>query len=418
MYASRAKSTRFKAVVERTRRLLLNSAAGPNGIRALSRSLGIAVDSGGALLGREKFVEALNSTGVHLDDGDVEAVMYALDRNGDGTLDPVDFIAALRRDLTPLKRTWIIRVWYLFSENRDGAVQIDELLGVFNASGHPAVVCGERTEAEVREEFQATFNTTTNPEGVITRQEFEQYYSCVAGTCPDDASFVTLMQGVWPVAADAPDERPVQLAMEQNSANTTFKATLTAAEKSDVNKRRQHVADMDKLIRDVHRPAVMSDPLAVRQLSLSLREVDTDGAFFLSRDTFLAALWKQRLYVTNPQDLLAVLDTKGDGSVDYLLYMMMLLPPLPSARLMMLERLWDLFPKDTSGGIDVLELHKRFQAKDGEEKNAFLGAWDVRRAIQRRVTMEELIEWYTPASLATQLDNEFDTLLKRQWGLV
>ncbi|RNF18736.1 uncharacterized protein Tco025E_04478 [Trypanosoma conorhini] len=418
LYASKAKSTRFKAVVERARRLLLAGASGANAIRVLSRSLGIAVDAGGKLVEKATFVECLEQSGVPLDEKDVEAVMSVLDRKGDGTLDPVDFIAALRRDLTPVKSAWITRVWYQFKQNADGTIRIDDLVNAFNAAGDPAVVRGERSEEEVREEFQATFNTTTNPEGVLTRQEFEEYYSCVAGSCLDDASFLTLVRGVWPALAGNAGG-PIEVASnKENICGATFTASQTALEKGDVNRVRQNAADLDALIRTKHRPAVMAKPLAARQLSLHLREKDAERTFFLTSGAFTEALWQQRLYIPRPDELLPVLDTKGEGSVDYLLYLTLLLPPLPPARRMMLERLWELFPKDTCGTIDALELHRRFQAKDGEEKNAFLSAWDVRRAIRRRLTLEELVEWYVPISDKIQLDNDFAVLLERQWGLV
>ncbi|RNF00379.1 hypothetical protein TraAM80_07637 [Trypanosoma rangeli] len=416
--AFKAKSTRFKAVVERVRRLLHTGASGANGIRALSRSLGIAVDAGGNLVDKATFVECLKQNGVALDENDVEAVMSVLDRNGDGTLDPVDFIAALRRDLTPVKSAWVARVWYTFRQNADGTICIEDLVNAFNAAGHPAVVRGERSEEKVREEFQLTFNTTTNPEGVLSRQEFEQYYSCVAGSCLDDASFLTLVRGVWPALADDAARNIELISNKENQCNSTFIASQSALQKSTVNKLRQNAADLDTLIRTLHRPAVMDLPLAVRLLSLSLRGRDVEGTFFLTRGAFTEALWQQRLYISRPDELLPVLDTKGDGSVDYLLYLTMLLPSLPPARRMMLERLWELFLKDTCGAVDVLELHRQFQAKDGEEKNAFLSAWDVRRAIRRRLTLEELVEWYVPMSYKIQLDNDFGAMLKRQWNLM
>ncbi|PWV00200.1 hypothetical protein TcG_02657 [Trypanosoma cruzi] len=417
LYASKAKCTRFKAIVERTRRLLFTGASGANGIRALSRSLGIAVDAGGKLVDKTTFVECLKSNDVPLDKEDVEAIMSVLDRTGDGMLDPVDFIAALRQELTPVKRTWIIRLWYTFRQNTNGTIFIEDLVNAFNPAGHPSVLSGERSEKEVREEFQGTFNTTTNPDGVLTRQEFEQYYSCVAGSCLDDASFVALLRGVWPALAGKSGEHVTVNDEREKICGTTFKASQTAVQKAAVNKVRQIAADFDGIIRTSHRPAVMASPLAARQVSLLLRVKDAEGAFFLTREDFLATLWQQRLYIAKPEEVLEVLDTRGDSSVDYLLYLTMLLPQLSPARMMMLERLWELFPKDTCGTIDVLELHNSFNAKDGEEKNAFLSAWDVRLAIQRRVTLEEIIDWYIPMSATVQLDKDFEAVLKRQWSL-
>ncbi|RNC31201.1 hypothetical protein TcCL_Unassigned06277, partial [Trypanosoma cruzi] len=315
------------------------------------------------------------------------------------------------------KRTWIIRLWYTFRQNTNGTIFIEDLVNAFNPAGHPSVLSGERSEKEVREEFQGTFNTTTNPDGVLTRQEFEQYYSCVAGSCLDDTSFVALLRGVWPALAGKSGQHVTMNDERENICGATFKASQTAVQKGAVNKVRQIAADFDGIIRTSHRPAVMASPLAARQVSLLLRVKDAEGAFFLTREDFLATLWQQRLYIAKPEEALEVLDTRGDSSVDYLLYLAMLLPQLSPSRMMMLERLWELFPKDTCGTIDVLELHNSFNAKDGEEKNAFLSAWDVRLAIQRRVTLEEIVDWYIPMSATVQLDKDFEAVLKRQWNL-
>ncbi|AAZ10765.1 EF-hand domain pair/EF-hand domain containing protein, putative [Trypanosoma equiperdum] len=416
LYASRAKHTRFKSIVQRTRRLLCNGASGANGIRKLSRGCGIAVDSGGQSMEKAKFVEALEESGVSLDSEDIEAIVHVLDRSGDGVLDPTDFIAALRRNLTPLKLTWITRVWYTFTQSKDGSVYIDEVLSSYNAAGHPDVVQNIRSEQGVRSEFEAAFSTTTNPDGAITRQEFEQYCSGVAALCANDLEFLTLMRGVWPASVRTPlDEETMRTHREQNPCNMTFSSYQTAAEKGAVTDVRTTVAVVDDIILSSHRPVVIQSPLAVRQLSIALRRQDVQRNFFLSRETFLEVLRGHRLYLKDPESALTVLDTAGDGSVDYLLYMNLLLPPLPPARLMMLERLWELFPKDTCGTADVIELHKRFSAEDGEEQDAFLTAWDVRQALYRRFTFEEIVEWHTPLSAMFELDNDFETMLKKRW---
>nr|CCC90054.1 conserved hypothetical protein [Trypanosoma congolense IL3000] len=416
LHSSRAKHTRFKAIVQRARRLLSSGSFGPNGIRQLSRSCAIARDSGGNMMERAKFVEALEANGISLSEEDVEAVMHVLDRVGDGLLDPADFIAAVRRDLTPLKLVWVIRVWYTFSQCKDGSVFIDEVIGRFNAAGHPDVVQNHRSEEDVRLEFESTFNTNTNPDGVITRQEFEQYCSGVASLCRTDVEFMTLMKGVWPACVSVSiDENSLKAFQECRPCNMTFSSYQSPAEKLCVSSVRDNALALNEIICNSHRPAVMQSPLAVRKLSIALRMQDTGRNYFLPREVFLDVLRRHRLYLNCDEGVLSLVDTIGDGSVDYLFYLNLLLPPLPPARLMMLERLWELFLKDTCGAVDVLELHKRFRAGSGEEQNEFLAAWDVRVALHRRVTLEEIVEWHTPLSEKYELDKDFEAFLKRQW---
>ncbi|KAG8348993.1 hypothetical protein TRVL_00152 [Trypanosoma vivax] len=417
LHASRAKRTRFSAVVERARRLLGNSAAGPNGIRKLSRSFGIAVDAGGQAIGETQFLDALKENDILIGEEDLEAVMHVLDRTGERMIDAADFIGMLRRSISPLKLTWIIRAWYTFNHNQDGTVQLSDILSTFHAAGHPDVVAGSRSEQQVQEEMEAAFSTSTNPDGLLTRQEFEQYCSGLASAYPNDHGFVQLIRGVWPASTTGVlGDEPAKCSGDKVLCNMTFSATQALEKKCTINAVRQRHADLDETIRATHRPIVLASALAVRRLSIALRERDPQRSYFLPYSSFMEALRSQRLYIQNTE-LLDALDTCGDGSIDYLFYLLWLLPPIPPTRLMMLERLWNLFIKDSCGTTDVFELHRRFTAKDGVEKNEFLASWDVRQAVHRRVTLEELVEWYTPLSNAIELDNEFEIQLKRQWGI-
>jgi len=82
---------------------------------------------------------------------------------------------------------------------------LDEIKGVYNASRHPDVLKGKKTEDEVLAEFLETFDIHhANHTGdhkladpVITWDEFLEYYCNVSASIDDDKYFELMMTNAW-----------------------------------------------------------------------------------------------------------------------------------------------------------------------------------------------------------------------------
>ncbi|KAK7196292.1 EF-hand domain pair/EF-hand domain containing protein [Novymonas esmeraldas] len=411
-------AVQLEMTAQKTKRLLLlRSPSAVNGIRSFSRSLGIADDLGGTRVTANELRSALADNNVFLDAHEVENIFTVLDRTGDGTIDPTDFIASLCYELSPLRKVWLQRAWRVFSKDpEDGSVQVRELQQRFVADGHPAVVRGEKSAAEVRKDFDATFNEGTNPEGKVSAQEFAEYYSGVSASCSSDDAFVALLRGVWPLRGVSP-AFTASLVTGEAQYRGSYRTEQSLAEKTAVASHEAARAALAGMMRREHTPAVTASAAATRALCLTLAQADEARTGFVSEAAFIAALRQHRLYIPEPS-LLACLDTNGDGSVDVRYYETLLLPPLPAARLMLLARLWArcFEGKDRAYRAPVQELHRTYRASSPADKDAFLTAWDVRTAVDGRVEFEELVQWYAPQSAAVQRDKGFEDLLHRQWG--
>ncbi|EPY20005.1 hypothetical protein STCU_09200 [Strigomonas culicis] len=404
----------FQAIVDKSKRLLLRGPSSINGLRSISRALGVSNDAGGLQVAEGVFCSALAENGVNLTPAEVKIVFKHLDRHGSNTIDPTDFLAALRYDMTAIRRAWLQRAWHSFHKGANGSVEVEYLQQHYRADRHPDVVKGERSAEDVYNEFAATFNEATNPDGVVSPQEYEQYYAGVSASYYEDEGFVAMLRGVWEMPGVC-EAFSTTLALGQ-TAQRTFRTNQNLREKDAVTSAKKNETALRSLLLDRHRPVVLASTLAIRRLSAALRSADLAETTFLSQGDFLNALRQSRVYIENT-DLLSVLDTNGDGTVDYLLYLELLVPHLPAARAMMVERVWySVFPaKDVHGRVDVLEFQRRFKAKDGSEKSDFLSGWDARSAPRGKVTVEEVLEWYLPQSEKVQLDKDFEQLLVRQW---
>lgn len=412
MNSAVANKNRFTAVTAKVKRLLVRQ-HGSNGIRALSRSLNISLDEGGTTsCSKETFLAALAENGVEVLPEDVSAVWSELDRTGSGSIDPTDFISAICSGLPPTRRTLVERAWRSLRKDPNGSVELRTLYNAFCPDGHPDVVRGDRTARDVLQDLKTTFSEQTNPEGRISCQEFEQYYAAVSALHNEDDSFAALVRGCWPWPGTNPNFTTT-LAM-RSSAERSFTALQPIQIKRDVVETMKLNQELDSLL-STHRKILVSSKMGFRSVGRLLRIRDSTGSMYIPRHEFEEALWQNRLYIKNPS-LLDLLDTNSDGTIDILLYMNMVLRELPPTRRQILTRLWRTFSTDSQDMADIIEIHRRYVAKDGVSLNAFLDAWDRRLVPSGKVSLNEFFEWYAALSDSIALDSLFEQTVRQEWA--
>ena len=78
---------------------------------------------------------------------------------------------------------------------------------MYNAASHPDVKSQKRTESEIREEFQTTFEqhhkavNATNDRIDLT--EFTDYFAHVSSTIDSDAQFELVMSNIWNIGGQS-----------------------------------------------------------------------------------------------------------------------------------------------------------------------------------------------------------------------
>jgi hypothetical protein len=85
----------------------------------------------------------------------------------------------------------------------NGVLEIDDIKGVYDASRHPDVKSGKKSEDEVLKEFLETFEMNHNvmhgygSDGVVTQEEFMEYYNNVSVNIDNDQYFDLMMTNAW-----------------------------------------------------------------------------------------------------------------------------------------------------------------------------------------------------------------------------
>lgn len=91
----------------------------------------------------------------------------------------------------------------------DGTLDIEDLKGKYDASKHPDVKTGKRTEEEVLKEFLETFEMHHNvvngsqADGRVTLDEFIEYYTNISANIDNDAYFDLMLNNAWNGSSNA-----------------------------------------------------------------------------------------------------------------------------------------------------------------------------------------------------------------------
>lgn len=67
----------------------------------------------------------------------------------------------------------VIRCFRVLDKDKSGTLDVKDLKDLWNASEHPDVISGKKTEKQVLTEFISSFEGTSgNKDGVVTLEEF------------------------------------------------------------------------------------------------------------------------------------------------------------------------------------------------------------------------------------------------------
>jgi len=80
--------------------------------------------------------------------------------------------------------------------NGDGTVRLDDIAKLYDVSKHPRVISGASDPREIYLTFMSLWDTQV-PDGIVTFDEFLDYYRDISASYDDDAAFVAMMKSAW-----------------------------------------------------------------------------------------------------------------------------------------------------------------------------------------------------------------------------
>jgi len=187
-----------EAIVEKMRTMLKKR--GAEGIRGLARNFKICDTDGSGKLVLEELAKCIRLCKLSLSADEVANLFAYFDAGGDGCVSFDEFIRTVRGKMSPQRRKLVIKCFNVLDAAGDssGTLTVDDIRPAFNASEHPDVKDGKRSEAEVLQEFLNGFEGKQGDgDGTITPDEWVNYYEDVSSAIDEDDYFGTMLASTW-----------------------------------------------------------------------------------------------------------------------------------------------------------------------------------------------------------------------------
>lgn len=187
-----------RSVVERVRAKVA-SRGGLNGIRTLGRIMRSIDDNGNGRLDKYELAWGLRDYGLDVTDKDVDVLVKAFDRNGDGQISFNELLRGIRGKLNKRRRNIILQAFDVLDKDKSGKVEMHDVAKAYDTSKHPEVLEGSKTPEEVLKQFMSQWDTLEK-DGIITREEFLDYYKDVSASVDTDDYFELMIRNAWHIS--------------------------------------------------------------------------------------------------------------------------------------------------------------------------------------------------------------------------
>lgn len=154
-----------------------------------------------------EFEEALGQFGLFPSKVELQALMKYYDTDGDGNISYDEFLRGLKDDLTERQQALVDKAWSIMDKDGSGEISVSDISGIYDVSQHPEFIEGKKTKEEIISEFLDNFEGARgNDDGRVSKQEWNDYYSDIAMSCPSETYFCRVIEQAWGVSEDSGSE--------------------------------------------------------------------------------------------------------------------------------------------------------------------------------------------------------------------
>ena len=170
---------------------------GTSGFAALAKKFRSMDDDGNQELNLKEFKKAMLEMNVSLSNKETRQLFEFLDADMSGTIDYEEFITIVRNPLSGRRLDLVDMAFNKMDLDGNGTIEPDEIMQAHNTAEHPDVLSGRRTEQEIAMEFLSTFEVGGEVDGMVTRDEFHNYYANISASIDNDEYFELMIRNAW-----------------------------------------------------------------------------------------------------------------------------------------------------------------------------------------------------------------------------
>jgi len=185
--------------VKRIKKLVLRR-AGSNGIVSLTRILRNMDSSRDNALDRRELQQGFATLNLQLTSRDVEDVFAYFDRDRSGKISVGEFLIGVRGELNGLRKSFVLEAFKRMDRSGDGVITIEDLAASYDVSQHPDFKSGKKTKAFCLREFLDVFDSQHNKDGIVTEEEFLDYFKGISASIDRDDEFELMMRNAWHIS--------------------------------------------------------------------------------------------------------------------------------------------------------------------------------------------------------------------------
>lgn len=140
-----------------------------------------------------------------MDAQDMQNLFKSIDLDLSGEISYDEFLRVVVGDMNQFRRSLVERAFKKLDVNGDQSLDLGEFKAQYNASMHPEVRSGKKTEDQVLAAFMDTFElhlslvtgSKAQDDDQVTLEEFMEYYNHISVSIDNDAYFDLMISNAW-----------------------------------------------------------------------------------------------------------------------------------------------------------------------------------------------------------------------------
>jgi len=407
-------------------------------------------DNNSLSLDKYEFNKAMQDYMLGFSEGEIGRLFTYFDYDRSGLVEYDEFIRTIRGPMNAARKAIVAKAFKILDKDGSGFLDINDVKGTYNASKHPDVTSGKKTEQQVLGEFLETFETAHNmrnndaPDHIITKEEFEEYYNNISASIDRDDYFELMMNSAWNLDGSRvtkkgwkgeDDSGPAKSGARKGGAGGAKGGAAASSGGNDSSLPEMNYTEA-QLVETFQKKLAARGNRGIMGLGRQFKIADDDQSGALGMDEFKKAIHDFRigLNAKDSERLFKIFDRSGDGTIDYDEFLRGVRGEMNEFRKGFAMKAFNIMDTDKSGVLEIDDIRQRYNAKkhpdviagkktEDEILHEFLDTFELHHTDKvedvrdGKVSKSEWIEYYNNVSMSVDRDDYFELMMNQTWNL-